>query len=536
MNQLLRSAARVLAPFSRGMSAKDLPMGSAWQLGRPWNLTPEYTDFPWAYRLVPTVQFCVDLYQSTIAATPLKFYVGDGDRKRELERAPGNIADMWARANTEQTGYELTEDLVGSLEIFGNAYLFKDFAGTKRVQQFWCLNPGTCKPVVGSGRAVQGYEVQEGGRVVKVPREQVVHFKRYDPEMGALGVSRLQALSLAYETQRDSARFQRTFYAKGAQAAGHYSTENALDDDDMKRLKDQFRKHFQGLENSWDPVLLPKALKYTRAGLTFAEMQFIESHKLTAGEILKVFKIPPMLAGQLEGGTGLNSDVASVSMELFLRFGIMPSAVRIAEKLNESLLASGEFGFNISCEYDFSNDPVMVKAFLMQAEMWHKATGAPHVSRAEARDHQGLPPREDSEGLDDILVPMGMQSAALAREQAEVDLENAKNPPEPPPTALPPGQPPADPEPEPQRVRALDRAMNREVQRARASRRLAAHEARVATFARRHFMAQAKRVKSKLRAQSRAYELNEILGTLDDPQAIKKARRLIRGIDRKSVV
>src|SRR6185436_20822265 len=98
-----------------------------------WNLTPEYTDFPWAYRLVPTVQFAVDLYQSTIAATPLKFYLGDGDRKKELERTPGNIADMWAKANTEQTGYELTEDLVGSLEIFGNAYLFKDFAGTKKV-------------------------------------------------------------------------------------------------------------------------------------------------------------------------------------------------------------------------------------------------------------------------------------------------------------------------------------------------------------------------------------------------------------------
>jgi hypothetical protein len=74
MNPILRSVSRALAPFSRGMSASQLPMGTSWQLGRPWNLTPEYTDFPWAYRLVPTVQFCVDLHQSTIAATPLKFY------------------------------------------------------------------------------------------------------------------------------------------------------------------------------------------------------------------------------------------------------------------------------------------------------------------------------------------------------------------------------------------------------------------------------------------------------------------------------
>jgi HK97 family phage portal protein len=355
------------------------------------------------------------------------------------------------------------------------------------------LNPNSCKPVQNSGRSVAYYEVQEGRRVVKVPREQIVHFKRYDPEMGALGVSRLQALSLSYETERDSARFQREFYRKGAQAAGHYSTESAIDDDDIARLKAQFKTHFQGIENSWDPVMLPKALKYTRAGLTFAEMQFIESHKLTSQEILKVYKVPPMLAGILEGARA-QLDVARVSMELFLRFGIMPSTTRIAAKLNESLLESGEFGFNISCEFDFSNDPVMVAAFLTQAEMWNKATGAPHISRAEARDHQGLPPREDSEGLDEILVPAGMQSAEMAKAQAEVDLENAKNPPEPPPQALPPDQPPVKPEPE-QKARTFDRAMNREVARARAQRRLTAHEAKVATFARRHFLAQTKRLK-----------------------------------------
>lgn len=516
----LRSVSRALWPLQlRGLSARDLPMGEAWMLNRPWHLPPEANDYPWAYRLVPTIQFCVELYQSTLAATPLRWYIGEGDRKKELTRQTGNIVDLWQAANTEQTGYELMEDLVGSLEVAGNSYLFKDFAGTSKVRQFWVLNPMTCKPVRGPGRSTAHYEVQDGGRIVKVPRDQIVHFRRYDPEMGALGVSRLQALSLAYETQRDSARFLRLFYQKGGMVAGHYSTEMGLDDDDIERLKKQFRIRFQGIENSWDPVFLPRKLAFTRAGLTMPEMQFIESEKLTAAHMYKLFKIPPMLAGQLEGGTGLNSDVAQVSMELFLRFGIMPAAQRIATKLNESLLGSGEFGFNLSCEFDFSNDPVMVGAWLTQAKMWHEATGAYHVSRAEARDRQGLPPRDESEGLDDILVPLGLTDAASAREMSEVDLENAKNPPEPvvaPPKAEEQG-------------RVIARG-TRDVRRARANRRLAGHEARVATFARRHFLAQTRRVKSKLREQSRAYDLNEILRELDDPEAVKRARRLIRAI------
>src|SRR3990172_8660227 len=263
MNGLtLRSISRALSLIQlRGMSAKDIPMGEAWQLGRPWNLTPEYTDFPWAYRLIPTIQFCVELYQSTLAATPLRFYLGEGDRKRELERRPGNIVDLWEAANTEQTGYELIEDIVGSMEVFGNAYLFKDFADTPKVRQFWALTPSTGKPIRSPGRSTIAYEVQEGGKIVKVPREQIVHLRRYDPEMGALGVSRLQALQLGYETQRDSARFLRLFYQKGGSVAGHFSTEHALDDDDIERLKKQMRTRFQGIENSWDPVLLPKQLK-----------------------------------------------------------------------------------------------------------------------------------------------------------------------------------------------------------------------------------------------------------------------------------
>jgi len=534
MQRLVRATNVGWRALMRALSATDLPMGETWRLNAPWYLSQEASDYPWAFKLVPTVQFCVELYQSTLAATPLKFYTGEGDSKNEIPRVKGNIVDMWANANTEQTGYELTEDLVGSLEVFGNAYLFKDYAGTKRVQQFWMLNPETVSPVRGKGRQTIRFEVKDGGRVVDVPRDQIIHFRRYDPNMGALGVSRLEALRQSYEATRDAQRFLRMFYAKGGMVAGHYSTEQSIDDDDIARLKTQFRQRYQGIENSWDPVFLPKKLAFTRAGLTMAEMQFIETSKLTAQQMYQLFKIPPMLAGQLEGGTGLNSDVATVSMMLFLRFGVMPAAQRIAQKLNEALLGSGEFGFGVSCEYDFTNDPVMVESWLKQAEMWNKATGAPHVSRAEARDRQGLPPRPESEGLDDILVPTTLTDSSTARQLSEVDLENAKNPPA--PVVAPPGQDQPQPPPQPKRTVEDLFTRSRELTRMRHDRKLRSQEAKVTTFARRHFAGQARRLKENAREQmrvlalARSFDLNELLRELHDPDSIGKARRLIRGI------
>jgi hypothetical protein len=106
---------------------------------------------------------------------------------------------------------------------------------------------------------------------------------------------------------------------------------------------------------------------------------------------------------------GLNSDVASTAMLMFLRFGVMPEARSIAGTLTERLLSTGEFGRNISCEFDFANDPVLVEAWLKQADAWSKATGAPVATRSEARDKLGLPDRDDEfPTLDEPLVPVGM--------------------------------------------------------------------------------------------------------------------------------
>jgi HK97 family phage portal protein len=372
-------------------------------------VSDESVDFHHAFKLIPTIQFCVEMYQSTISATPLKFYVGEGDTKTELERSPGNVVDLWSRGNTEDKGSDLIEQIVGSRQLQGNAYLFKDYMGRGTPQQFWCLNPLLVRPIAGKGgRGVVEYEVRDGATFVRIPRQQIVHFKRYDPDLGLTGVSRVGALRLAYETQRDGARFMRAFYKRGGTVAGHYSTDSAMDPDEVDALKKDLHERVQGPEHAWEPVILPRKLKFERAGLTFAEMQFIESEKMTTEQMLRVFRIHPILASQAVSA-GLNSDVASTAMLMFLRFGVMPEARSIAGTLTERLLSTGEFGRNISCEFDFANDPVLVEAWLKQADAWSKATGAPVATRSEARDKLGLPDRDDEfPTLDEPLVPVGM--------------------------------------------------------------------------------------------------------------------------------
>ncbi len=535
-NSFARDLRRAALPLARllGSVPGAQALGGA-NFGRAWGLAPEAMDYHHAFKLIPTIQFCVEMYQTTIAATPLRFYTGQGDTKTELERATGNIVDLWMRGNTEDTGSNLIEQIVGSRQLQGNAYLFKDYMGTSLPRQFWCLNPLTVRPIASkTGRGVVEYEVRDGSTFIRVPKQQIIHFKRYDPDLGLLGVSRVGALKLSYETQRDGARFMRSFYKRGGTVAGHYSTETALDPDEIEALKKDLHERVQGPEHAWEPVILPRKLKFERAGLTFAEMQFIESEKMTTEQMLRVFRLHPILASQ-NVSAGLNSEVANTAMMMFLRFGAFPEARAIAETLTERLLSTGEFGRNLSCEFDFSNDPVLVDAWLKQAEAWAKATGGFPATRAEARDKLGLPDRTDEfPTLDEPLVPIGLTT--------EGDFAAGDSSPEPAPKPKPAtddGEDPLD-----SLAETRGRA-SRETLRTRNAKLLALHERKVRAETLRLFRRQRARVVSAVKAQAasegalaraigapdtRAYDLDALLTALDEPEDRRRVRRLIRAI------
>jgi len=482
----------------------------SWALGRPWWLPPEQYDYPAAYRLVPTINFCVSLLQSQVSKLPLNFYRQTSPTADpiKIERQDGTISQLWATANTEETGYELTEQLVGSLLLQGNAYLFKDYLGMALPQQFWILPPTTVSPVPGPNRTTAYYEVKDGSRSIEVPRQQIVHFKLYDPDHKIVGASVMQSLRLSYETQRDSQRWMRKFYEKGGSVAGHYSTETALEREDIERLKKDIKKRFSGVDNAWEPVVLPSSLKYVRAGLTVAEMQFMENHDLTTKDILMAFKVPGPYANIIEG-TGLNSDVMRVVRLMLHENAVEPLCIRIQTTLNELMLNTGEFGNGISCQFDFSGVLAVQEVFLDQAKAYQAATGAPVMSRAEARVKLGLVDLDDP-GLEDLLVPINMVTADEA------------------------GQP--EPVAPSSTVQAQSRSRRtlRDQLRRRADRTLRKHERLMRAGYIKMFRGQEERVKSELKAQaagmaaSRAIDPEHLLD--DDNQDIKLIRKYIRAI------
>lgn len=398
--------ARAIAPLvtRSGAPVPDWPLWRS--LIGPWTLPPEALEYPLAFKLVPTVFFSISIIQDALAAVPLRFYEGTGDEKVEIERETGNIADLWGKANPLDTGYDLAQQVVGSLLIQGNAYIFKVMKGRK-VTELWCLAGDTVSPIAGADRTIAYYNVDVGaGQYERVGTDQIVQIKMYTPDHGVLGYSPLGVLRKTYQTQYDAGRWLAAFYEKGGTVAGHYSTEMPLEDGDVARVEKSIRRRFMGPEHAWEPVILPRKLQYVRAGLTLKEMQFIENAKLTREQILEVFKIPPAIAGLTEG-SGLNSDVMNVAQTLLVQNALEPMASRIEAYLNEKLLKSGVFGNVVTCAFDFSGMPIMQHSRLARAKMYTEVTGGPIMSREIAQEEFGL-----EVNIDDLLIPAGMQTAS----------------------------------------------------------------------------------------------------------------------------
>lgn len=519
MNDLRADVRAALGPFARLVGRVPVPDLDRSSIG--WAMRGYDTnalEYPYAFRMIPTINFAVSITQEALAATPLRFYMGTGDNKVEVERQALNVVDLWNNANREETGYDLMEQIVGGLQVGGASYVFKDYMGTSRVQELWCLPTHKVTPVKGKGRSAVRYDVEVGlGQYVQVPPEQIIPFRRYDPDHGITGLSPLRALMLTYGTMYDSQRYLRTFYARGGTVSGHYSTDASIDDGDIARLKLEMRTKFEGPENAWEPVILPRKLKYERAGLTLQEMQFIENNQLTEGQVLQVYKIPPLLAGHTAGAGGLNSDVARVTILMFHRFALMPLATRISATLNERFLQPGEFGPNLSCAFDFSGDPAVQAARLEQASMYQKAVGVPIMSPAEGRDEFGLPEMADRPELEELWVPVGVSPASSA----------TADPPAPDPNAVDPSAPQS----------ARGKRVDREALRKRAHASLSRYEGQMREAYRRLFNRQQARVIARLKAAmegreadwQRVIDAEQLLG-LADPQDRAAIRRLIRAI------
>lgn len=311
-------------------------------------LERQYATYGHLYKAQPWVAVVVDKLANAVARLPLNVYDDSGD-ERTLDTTSA-FAKLLAQPNSEMDTYGFWRWLVSTYEIYGEAYLLKLRDDAGRVTQLLPMHPmrtqirrshdGTEWPGAKPGDLLYIFTtgVASAGLVTAVA-DDVIPFKRYNPDGLMRGMSRLEPLRSTLMNEDSARRAMAAFWRNLGRPSVILESEKALSKDGRRRLTDSYNAAMAGSDNVGKTLVLEDGVSAKQMQLTAEEMSYIESRKLNREEVCAVYDVPPPVVHILDNATFSN---ITEQMRSMYRDTMAPRIVELESILDAHLRP--EFG------------------------------------------------------------------------------------------------------------------------------------------------------------------------------------------------
>lgn len=383
---------------------------------------------------LPAVFAAVRIIAGGMSQIPLVLMRKTTDARGRTIRKPATdhpMFDVVGRvANERTTSHRWRQTTFGHAAGWGNGYSEIERTRGGQAVGLWQLLPDRTAPELDRQRGLQ-YRTTIEGQQVTLPHQNVLHFmglgwdgfKGYSP----IGMAR-QAIGLGLAMEEFGAKF----FANDARSGGVLIHPGKLSDPAKSRVRADFDGQ-GGLENAHRIKVLEEGMKFIPTTIPPEDAQFLSSQEFTVAQVARMFGVPLFLLQSHEKATSWGSGLEQMSIA-FVQYTLADWAKGSEQEMDLKLLTEAErkagyyFKFNLNAYLrgDTATRMAMYKAMINDG--WG--------SRNEVRD---LEDKNPEDGLDDILVPLNMQTVA--------DAQAARDAPKPAVPAVPP-LPEADPETE----------------------------------------------------------------------------------------
>jgi HK97 family phage portal protein len=246
------------------------------------------------------------------------------------------LASLLSRPNVAQTGRELFENLYAYLMVAGNAYAeLVTLENTPR--ELFALRPDRMAVVPSKAGWPESYEYSVGGQSVRLPSENMLHVKMFNPVDDYYGLAPLEAAARSIDTHNAASAWNKAMLDNAARPSGALvfaAGDGALSTEQFDRLKSELESTYQGAANAGRPMILEGGLDWKEMGFSPKDMEFIEAKNIAAREIALAFGVPPMLLGIPGDSTYANYAEAN---RCFWRQTVVPLVGRMADALAQLL-------------------------------------------------------------------------------------------------------------------------------------------------------------------------------------------------------
>ena len=274
---------------------------------------------------------------ATGAATPHYFVQAPATDGGMVEVTNGLLYDLISRPNYDEDWYTFLEKLVTSLEVAGNAYVYKERSRGNQVTALYLLRPDWVKIIAGKYGA-DGYVWEMDGKEYPVAREDICHLRFPNPSGSLYGLSPLQVLARTVNLDISMTDFAKVFFANAGVPSGLLKLMRRLTtQEEAATVRSRWRSTFGGPNNFHKVAILDEDADYQQMAAAPKDMALSELHDLTESRICSVFGVPPILIG---ANVGLQRSTFSNYREARLSFHsetLEPLVTRILRYFNSNL-------------------------------------------------------------------------------------------------------------------------------------------------------------------------------------------------------
>lgn len=350
---------------------------------------------------LPAVFAAVRLLAESVGALPFVAYHESANGR---VRAPDSR--LWTlihdEANPEMAAGELWEIVTGHLNLWGNAYIYKERDARGFVTALWPILPSRVR--VGRDRGEKVYEIQNGGEIAAGTDRDVLHVRAFGTT-GLVGLSPIEQLRQSLALADAQQEFSTRFYANNAQPGGILTlgAGRMLDDEGIKRLRASWDAAHKGLDNAGKVAVLEEGTEWQPLTIPMGDQQFIEQRRFSVQEVCRIFRIPAWMLGESAGDSLTYSNVEAQA-DAFVKWSLLPWLRR----LEGSVRRDGDLTYEQGITAKFSVDALLRADAATRSAFYASGIQNGWLSPNEARESED---RNPVEGLDSYNEPTGPVAA-----------------------------------------------------------------------------------------------------------------------------
>ena len=370
-------------------------------------LTPEEL-----YRTQPHLRIVLSFVARNIAHLGLKAYArtSDADRTR-LRDDP--LAMLLKRPNASMTQFELLETLASDLGLYDVAYWF--VYRDDDAPSGWCIQP-IPPSWVAEQRGGTFFQpgcyliVNPDGSRAEIPADEMLVFHGWNPGRPKHGTSPVETLKQVLAEQVQAWSYREQVWQRGGRVGAYITRpkDAQWSDPARERFARDWKERWTGIEGkkAGGTPILEDGMTLNRLGFSAREEEWAEVAKVALSTVAAVYHVNPVMVGVLDNANFSNT---KEFRKMLYSETLGPQLARIEDRINAFLVP--RVAADTDAYVEFNIEEKLQGDFEEQAAILSTSTGAPWMTRNEARGLRNMPAVE---GGDDLVVPLNVLTGGQA--------------------------------------------------------------------------------------------------------------------------